>query len=67
MGFSEAINIIKIKIVQCLIQIERPKNWNEDNITKIIKEVMYLEKYNAIKNKTLLKFEKKWKSFFHLT
>jgi hypothetical protein len=67
MGFSEAINIIKIKIVQSLIQIERPKNWNEDNITKTIKELMYLEKYNSIKNKTLLKFEKKWKIFHHLT
>ena len=62
-GKSEATNIIKIKLVQCLIQIERPRDWSTDNIKTIIKEIMNMEKYNAIKNKTLTKYERKWIAF----
>jgi hypothetical protein len=66
MGKSEATNIIKIRLVQCLIQIERPRDWSIDNIKTIIKEIMNIEKYNAIKNKMKTKHERKWSAFENL-
>jgi hypothetical protein len=63
---SDASNIIKIKIIQSLIQIERPKNWTTDNIYKITREIMNIEKYNSIKGKKFPKFEKKWNNFMEI-
>jgi len=60
---NPAINIVKIKIIQSLIQIIRPRNWSENNIIDLIKELMNIEKYNAIKNRNTDKFEKKWLIF----
>ena len=56
---NPAINIVKIKIIQSLIQIIRPRDWSENNIIDLIKELMNIEKYNAIKNRNTNKFEKK--------
>jgi hypothetical protein len=54
------INLVKIKIIQSLIQIIRPSNWTENNIINIIKETRNIEKYNSIKNRTVNQFEQKW-------
>ena len=57
------VNTIKLKIINGLIQIERPKNMNVDNIIKIINDLKNIEKYIAKKNQSLKQFEKKWNQF----
>ena len=58
---------IKIKIIQELIQIDRPKNWNKCKIINIIMNLMNIEKYNATKLGSLPNFNKKWKKYHKLT
>jgi hypothetical protein len=55
-----ATTIIKIKIIQELIQIERPMNWNWDTFKEKIVEIIKIEKYNAVGAKKLDKFDSKW-------
>jgi hypothetical protein len=57
---SQAAIMIKMKLIQELIQIERPKNWNKERIIVIIKNLIETERYNAIKYKKLNKFKKTW-------
>ena len=45
-GNQANINKIKIRIIQGMIQIERPKNWTMDNIVKLASEVKRIETYN---------------------
>jgi hypothetical protein len=58
--------LIKIKIIQELIQIERPKNWNTQSITEIIYQLMNTEKYNAIIAKNIVKHNNKWIKYQNL-
>jgi len=53
-GDNHANCIIKIKLIQALIQIERPKNWTYEMVKKIIVQTMTLELYNATKSDLLL-------------
>jgi hypothetical protein len=55
-----AISIVKAKIIQALIQIERPINWNRENLLDIIRDLMNVERYNAIESRTINKFNVKW-------
>jgi exonuclease III len=61
-GKTPALCMIKIRIIQELIQIERPKNWTEENIQKICIDLLKIEKYNASITRTIPKFLTKWKS-----
>jgi hypothetical protein len=61
-GKSSAICLIKIKIIQELIQIERPKHWNDDNIKQISDKLLKIEKYNATVSKNVSKFITKWQN-----
>jgi hypothetical protein len=59
-GSSPAIALVKIKVIQELIQIERPKNWNNEKMDSLVEELIRNERYIA-KNKFLLgKFLLKW-------
>ena len=40
---------VKMKIIQEMIQIERPNGWNIDRINLISKEINKIELYNKIK------------------
>jgi ribosomal protein L37AE/L43A len=62
MNGNAVINTIKIKIIQEMIQINRPINWNLENIKKVAKDLQTLELYIAIKNNTINKHNSKWKS-----
>jgi hypothetical protein len=57
---STAINIIKVKLIQELVQIHRPRNWQMSNLKKIILDLTNTEKYNAIKSHSLINYYKKW-------
>ena len=37
---------VKMKVIQEMIQIERPANWSKENIIKIVKELKNIELYN---------------------
>jgi K+/H+ antiporter YhaU regulatory subunit KhtT len=53
---------VKMKIIQEMIQIERPMNWNREKLETIIKELIKIEKYNANVTRSIGKFKIKWNS-----
>ena len=55
--------LIKLKIINEFIQIERPKHLLKSKILTIINLLMNTEKYIAIKNQKLGKFKERWKPF----
>jgi len=58
-----AISIVKLKIIQALIQIERPMNWNYEKLLDTINDLISIEHHNAIGSKTIKQFKFKWKHF----
>jgi hypothetical protein len=58
-----AVTIVKAKIIQALIQIERPINWDRDRLLDTIKDLINVERYNAVVSKTINKFKVKWTLF----
>ena len=59
----QAITILKLKIIQEMVQIKRPKSWSEENVMKLIIDLKNMECYNAKINKTKGKFDIKWSIF----
>ena len=62
-GGAASATLIKLKIINEFIQIERPKHFLKSKILTIINLPMNTEKYIAIKNKKIEKFEERWKPF----
>ena len=58
---SPEISIVKVKVIQQLIQIERPMNWDQDKLHTIIRELINIEQYNANASRSIDKFNMKWK------
>jgi hypothetical protein len=55
-------NVLKLKLINELIQIDRPKHLTENKIINLANDFKNIEKYIIIKNnKDLLAFNKKWK------
>ena len=54
---------MKIKVIQALIQIERPLNWNREKFLDTIKNLINIERYDAIVSRTGKKFKIKWEAF----
>ncbi len=54
-----ASGIIKAKIIQTLIQIERPMSWNREKLIDTIKDLINVECYNAIVSRTTNKLNVK--------
>ena len=57
---KSSITLIKIRIIQELIQIERPTNWSRETFNDKIKEIVRIEKYNFTVRKEETKFNIKW-------
>jgi hypothetical protein len=57
---TAAVNTIKLKIINELIQITRPTHLNKDYIENLIVNIKKMEQYIANKNKTINSFNKKW-------
>ena len=55
-----ATTLIKIKVIQEMIQILRPKSWNKEKMEDLVKDLFTTENYIARKNHDLDKFHKKW-------
>ena len=60
MGTLSVGNKIKIKVIQGMIQNERPTNWTISNIMKIANEIKWTEIYNAKKTGKLEVTESIW-------
>jgi hypothetical protein len=45
-GENIGITIIKIKLIQEMIQIRRPTNWDKDRLDLLINEIVNIELYN---------------------
>ncbi len=61
-----AISIVKAKIIQALIQIKRPMNWNRKKLLDTIKDLINVEQYNAVVSRAINKFNLKWNIFENL-
>jgi hypothetical protein len=62
MDKSPNICLIKIKLIQELIQILRPRNWTYETLTNLINKLIETDKYNARRERRMNKFELKWNS-----
>ena len=63
---SPSVCLVKIKIIQEMIQINRPTSWTTNNIKNLVKNLIDMEKYNAVKCYKIKSFESKWKKFHTL-
>jgi hypothetical protein len=62
-GGAACATLIKLKITNEFIQIERPRHLLKSKILTLINLLMNTEKYIAIKNQKFEKFEERWKPF----
>jgi hypothetical protein len=62
-GGTACATLVKLKIINECIQIERPKHLLKSKILTLINLLMNREKYIAIKNKKFEKFDERWKPF----
>jgi hypothetical protein len=46
-GEIGVLNKIKIRVIQGMIQIDRPVNWSKDSILKLANDIKWIEMYNA--------------------
>jgi hypothetical protein len=60
-------SIIKIRIVQAMIQIARPTNWDRNKVTELIKDLVVKEKYNSLIYKHEKRFTSQWLKFVDIT
>ncbi len=62
---QECVNceFVKIKVIQALIQIERPLNWNREKFLDTIKNLINIVRYNDIVLRTVNKLKIKWEAF----
>jgi hypothetical protein len=56
--------LIKLKIINEFVQIERPKHLSKSKIYTLVNQLINTEKFIAIKNQKLEKFKERWKPFF---
>jgi hypothetical protein len=55
-------NRLKIKLINELIQIERPTYWTKNKVTSILLEMKSIDKYSTLKNNLSIEtFNKKWR------
>jgi hypothetical protein len=60
------LSLIKLKLIQELIQIKRPTNWNNNRTIQIIVSLRNKELYNGELNRDLNKARKRWNNFLHI-
>ena len=54
------ITLIKIKVIQNMIQIARPKDWTDKLLSEMVNSLIRLEKHNYNINRNMNKFDLKW-------
>ena len=46
-GINGIMNILKIRVVQAMIQIERPAGWNKERVRNLAWGIKMIELYNS--------------------
>jgi hypothetical protein len=59
-GKIGVISKIKERVIQSMIQIDRPVNWTKENILKLANELKWVEMYNAKMLNKLEETKSKW-------
>ncbi len=59
-GDEPGITIIKIRLIQEMIQIQRPKKRGTKRFEELVKDIVSIEKYNYKKKHQLQQFNVKW-------
>jgi hypothetical protein len=59
-GGTSCATLIKLRIINEFLQIERPKHLAKSKICTLINQLIITEKYKAIKNQKLDKFKERW-------
>ncbi len=62
-GGTDCTTLIKLKIINEFIQIERPKHLSKSQIYTLVNQLINTEKFIAIINQKLEKFKERWKPF----
>ncbi len=63
-GGTAGTTLIKLKIINEFIQIERPtKHLSKSKIYTLVNQLINTEKFIATKNQKLEKFKERWKPF----
>jgi hypothetical protein len=57
---SRVVSIIKVRIIQAMIQIERPKNWIWEIVRKIAMDLKSVETHNSVAHHKLDITKRKW-------
>jgi hypothetical protein len=63
---NSAVSVIKLKIIQQMIQMERPKNWEKVTVQQLIIRIKDYETKNASDNYQNAIVLNKWKAFSNL-
>jgi hypothetical protein len=63
---NSAVSVIKLKIIQQMIQMERPKNWEKVTVQQLITRIKDYETKNASDNYQNEIVVNKWKAFVNL-
>jgi hypothetical protein len=59
MGKLGVLSTIKIRLIQEMIQIERPVNWSVEKLVKLVSEIKCIKMFNASKINKLEKTKRK--------
>ena len=54
------ISVIKVRVIQAMIQIERPVGWTQEKVRKLAIEVKIIEIYNSVAKGKLDATRRKW-------
>ena len=57
-----SISILKVRVIQAMIQIERPTGWLVSNIRKLALELKNIEIYNSVAKNNTEKVRKIWRT-----
>ncbi len=60
-GEIMGITIIKMKVIQEMIQIKRPTNWDKERLDLLVNQIVNMERHNYNLNHNLHQFNTKWK------
>jgi hypothetical protein len=59
-GNTPGTALIKIRVIQELIQMERPRNWTSKSLELLIENLIQTDEYNAKQTHLEVKFMSKW-------
>jgi hypothetical protein len=59
-GKSPEIALVKIRVIQAMIQIERPQSWSNENLSVLVRDILNMERYNSNRNGKMEHFKRRW-------